>query len=145
LTSIFSFRISWPVLISASRCAIICSTSVVWGITVNSQCNVQSDHFWHQIVTCKGFAWLMSSGLDDWIYWHPIHTTREYRQYSTIADLQTLQFTVTHALGFSESTSRMLETDLQQSPCQFKSHMKSSLHRLIPFLHFFSIAFDCHL
>jgi hypothetical protein len=32
--------------------------------------------------------------------------------YSAIADLQTLQFTGTHALGFSVFTSRILETDL---------------------------------
>jgi hypothetical protein len=29
-----------------------------------------------------------------------VHTTRGYRQYIAIADLHTLQFTVTHALGF---------------------------------------------
>jgi endonuclease I len=33
---------------------------------------------------------------DDWTYRHIIHTTRDYRQYSGIADLHTLQFTVTH-------------------------------------------------
>jgi hypothetical protein len=33
-------------------------------------------------------------------------------QYSAIADLQTFQFTVAHALGFSVSTSRLLATDL---------------------------------
>jgi hypothetical protein len=32
--------------------------------------------------------------------------------YSAIADLYTLQFTVTHALGFSVFTSRILATDL---------------------------------
>jgi hypothetical protein len=32
--------------------------------------------------------------------------------YSAIADLHTLQFTVTHALGFSVFTSRILATDL---------------------------------
>jgi hypothetical protein len=31
--------------------------------------------------------------------------------YSAIADLHTLQFTVTHALGFSVFTSRILATD----------------------------------
>jgi hypothetical protein len=31
------------------------------------------------------------SGLDDWIYWHLIHTTRDYRRYSAITDLHTLQ------------------------------------------------------
>jgi hypothetical protein len=38
-------------------------------------------------------------GLDDWISWHLIPSTRDYRQYSAIADLRTLQSTVTHALG----------------------------------------------
>jgi hypothetical protein len=32
--------------------------------------------------------------------------------YSAIADLHALQFTVTHALGFSVFTSRILTTDL---------------------------------
>jgi hypothetical protein len=41
-------------------------------------------------VTCRG------CGLDDWIYWHLIHITRDYRQYSAIVDLQTLQL---HALA----------------------------------------------
>jgi hypothetical protein len=31
--------------------------------------------------------------------------------YSAIADLNTLQFTVTHSLGISDFTSRMLATD----------------------------------
>jgi hypothetical protein len=45
-------------------------------------------------VTYKtGFA------LDDWIYWHLMHTTRDYRQYSTTADLHTLQFTVSYDGG----------------------------------------------
>jgi hypothetical protein len=52
-------------------------------------------------------------GLDDWIYCTLyIHITRDYRQYSAIAALHTLQFTVTHALGFSVFTSRILATDL---------------------------------
>jgi hypothetical protein len=34
------------------------------------------------------------SGLDDCIYWHLIHITRYYRRCSAIADLHTLQFTV---------------------------------------------------
>jgi hypothetical protein len=54
-------------------------------------------------------------------------TARDYRQYSAIADLHTFQFTVTHPLGFSVFTSRILATDLSQSHCHFKSHMKSSL------------------
>jgi hypothetical protein len=55
---------------------------------------------------------------------------------STIAILHTLQFTVTHVLGFSVFTSRILATDLSQSHCHFKSRMKSSMHSLIHFLPF---------
>jgi hypothetical protein len=39
-------------------------------------------------------------------------------QYSTIADLHNLQFTVTHALGFSVFTSRILVTELKQAHCE---------------------------
>jgi hypothetical protein len=46
------------------------------------------------------------------------------------------QFTVTYALGFSVFTSRILATDLSQPHCNFKSHVKSSFHHLIPFLPF---------
>jgi hypothetical protein len=83
-------------------------------------------------VTCK-----TGSGLDNWIYWHLVHTNRDYGEYSVISDLHTLQFTVTQALGFSLFTSRILTTDLLQSHCRFKSHMKSSFHSLIPFLPLF--------
>jgi hypothetical protein len=77
-------------------------------------------------VTCKtGFE------LDDWIYL--IHTPRDYRQYSDIAYLH-LHLTFTHAIGFSDFTSRILATDLSQCHCNFKSHMKSSSHSLIPLL-----------
>jgi hypothetical protein len=62
--------------------------------------------------------------------------TRDYRQYSAMADFHTLQFTVTHALEFSVFYSRILGTDLSQHHCHFKSHVKSSLHSLIPFLPF---------
>jgi hypothetical protein len=62
--------------------------------------------------------------------------TRDYRQYSAIAILHTFQFTVTHALGFLVFTSRILATDLSQFHFNFKSHMKSSCHSLIPFLSF---------
>jgi hypothetical protein len=68
-------------------------------------------------------AYKTGFGLDDWIYCTLyIHTTRDYRQCSAIADLHTLQFTVTHALGFSVFTSRILATG-----CHFKSHMESFL------------------
>jgi hypothetical protein len=45
-------------------------------------------------------------------------TTGNYR---AIADLHTLQFNVTHALGFSVFTSRILATDLSRSHCHFNS------------------------
>jgi hypothetical protein len=44
-----------------------------------------------------------------------LFTTRNYRQYSTIAVLHTFHFTVTHALEFSVFTSRILATDLSQT------------------------------
>jgi hypothetical protein len=51
--------------------------------------------------------------LDDWIYCtlyiKQLGTTCNY---STIADLHTLQLTGTHALGFSVFTSLTLATDL---------------------------------
>jgi hypothetical protein len=40
-----------------------------------------------------------------------------YNQYSAIADLRNLQFTVTHALGFSVFPIRLLVTELKQSHC----------------------------
>jgi hypothetical protein len=43
---------------------------------------------------------------------HYVFTTRDYRQYSAIADLHILQFNVTHALGFLVFTSRIPATDL---------------------------------
>jgi hypothetical protein len=49
-----------------------------------------------------------------------IHTTRDYRQYSAIAELRTLQFTVAHALGFSVFISRILATDLSQFHYHFR-------------------------
>jgi hypothetical protein len=57
--------------------------------------------------------------------------------YSAVADLHTLQFTVTHALRFSVFTSRILATDLSQSHCNFKSYMESSFRNLIPCLSLF--------
>jgi hypothetical protein len=81
----------------------------------------------------------MGFGLDDCTYWHLIHTTRDYRQYSAIAVPHTLQFTVAHALGFSVFSSRILATDLSQSHCNFKSHIKFSFRNLIPFLPFLLI------
>jgi hypothetical protein len=78
--------------------------------------------------------------VSDWIIgfidhlYTPLGTTSNY---SAIVILHTLQFTVTHALGFSIFTSRILATDLQQSHYLFKSHMKPSFHGLSPFLPLF--------
>jgi hypothetical protein len=52
------------------------------------------------------------------------------------------QFTIAHALGLSVFTSCILTMDLSQSHCNFKSHMKSSCHSLIPFLPLF---YKCQL
>jgi hypothetical protein len=77
-------------------------------------------------------------GLNDWIYCTLyIHTSRHYRQCSSISVLHTFQFTVTQAQGSSVFTSHILATDLLQFHDHFKSHMKSSLRRLIPFLPLF--------
>jgi hypothetical protein len=89
------------------------------------------------ILSRIGVTYKTGFGVDDWIYWHLIHTTRDYRQYSAIAILHTLQFTFTQALGFSAFTSRILATDFEESHCHFKSHMRSSFHSLIPFLSLF--------
>jgi hypothetical protein len=63
------------------------------------------------------------------------HTVRDYRHYGTITILLTLQFTAAHdALGLWVFTSHLLAMGLSQSHWHFKSHMKFSLHSLIPFL-----------
>jgi hypothetical protein len=74
----------------------------------------------------------MGSALDYWIYWHLIHSTRDYRQLKHYR--WSTQFTVTPALEFSVWTNHILTVDLSQSHCNFKSHMKSYSHSLIPFL-----------
>jgi hypothetical protein len=51
--------------------------------------------------------------------------------------LSTSQITDAHAPGCSVFTSRILATELHQSHCHFKSHMKFSFHSLIPFLTLF--------
>jgi hypothetical protein len=86
---------------------------------------------------CHMYAWLIRRGfpLYDWIdctlYIHNwgLHAIR------TLSLINTLQFTVTHAPGFSVFTSHILATDL--SYCNFKSYTESSLFSLIPFLPLF--------
>jgi hypothetical protein len=93
-----------------------------------------------RVVTFRGDLW---DGF--WIGWLDLLTTRDYRQYSAIAYLYTLQFTVTHSLGFSFFTSRILATALSYSHCNL-THTWILLGR-IWFLscHFFSITLDFHL
>jgi hypothetical protein len=55
----------------------------------------------------RGLYWII--GFSDTLY---IHTVRDYRHNNTVADLHTLQIIITHALGFSVFTSRILATDL---------------------------------
>jgi hypothetical protein len=62
---------------------------------------------------------------------------------SSVANLHTLQFTVTHSLGFSVFTSRILATDLQQSHCHFKSHVKNLCTVWFLSCHFFPITGMC--
>jgi redox-regulated HSP33 family molecular chaperone len=46
-----------------------------------------------------------------------VTTSLDHTYYSAIADLHNLQFTVTHALGFSVVTTRLLIAELKQSHC----------------------------
>jgi hypothetical protein len=100
------------------------------------------------IVTCSEVCvtYKTGFGLNDRIYCTLyIHTTGDYKQYSAIAMIHTFQFTVTHTLGFSVFTSRILATDLSQSHFHFKSHINSSWYSLIPFLPFLLNHLYCHL
>jgi hypothetical protein len=67
------------------------------------------------------------SGLVDWIYWHLIHTTRNYRQLQPYC--WTTHFTV-HRYTRTRVLS-LLATKFYPSHCNFKSHMKFSFHHLI--------------
>jgi hypothetical protein len=73
----------------------------------------------HYIVTCWGIhttkwwvlVWMI--GFINSLVTHTLLITlKSHRQYITITDLYTFQFTVAHALGFSVSTSRLLAMDL---------------------------------
>jgi hypothetical protein len=61
-------------------------------------------------------------GLDDWIYWHLIHSTRSYRQYSAIAILH-LSSSPLHTHWGSQSSLVVSWQRIFQSHCHFKYHM----------------------
>jgi hypothetical protein len=71
------------------------------------------DNLHEDISTCRGlcvtYRWVVDLMIEfiDTLYIQ-LGTTSNYR---AIADPHTLQFTVTHALGFSDFTSRILATD----------------------------------
>jgi hypothetical protein len=65
------------------------------------------------------------------------YTCTQFRTTGNTA--HTFQLTVAHTLGFSIFTSPILATDLWQSHCNFKSHVKSSWHHVIPFLPFLQL------
>jgi hypothetical protein len=83
-------------------------------------------------------------GLDERIFLHliPSHTlwlqAIQRYHYSTRFPVHRC----THTGVLSVFTSRTLPTDLSQSHWHFNSHVKSSWHRLIPFL---SLSCDCQL
>jgi hypothetical protein len=72
------------------------------------------------------------SGLDDWIYWHFIHITRDYRQLQSYR-CYTLYSSPLHTHYGSQSS---LVVSWQRI-YNFKSHMKYSFHSLIHFLPLF--------
>jgi hypothetical protein len=90
--------------------------------------SISTDNFYLLSRLCLCVTYKAGSGLNDWIYWHLIHTARDYRQlqhYHWSTHFTVHRWTRTM---ISVSTSRILATDL--------SHMKSSCHSLIPFLLF---------
>jgi hypothetical protein len=78
-------------------------------------------------------------GLDDWIYWHLINTTPDYRQLQRYYWSTNFRYSSplhTHD-GFQSSLVVSLQR-IYKSHCHLKPHMKSSCRNLIPFLPLFS-------
>jgi hypothetical protein len=80
---------------------------------------------WKILSRFRGYYW---RGVD-WILDLPLGTTSNY---SAIADIHTLQFTVTHTLGFSVFTSCILTTDVNSGDYTSLTvtavHIKSFVH-----------------
>jgi hypothetical protein len=93
--------------------------------SITTDCNILSRVEW---LIRRGLVWAIG-------FIEPCtRITRDYRQYSAMTVVRTSQLTVAHAIGFSVFNSHTQETDLSQSRCHFKSHMKSSFHSLTSFL-----------
>jgi hypothetical protein len=92
------------------------------------------DGYLHTLILSRVLVTIDGVWIGEYVYWYLIHSLCNYRQLQHYRYFHTLQFTVTQALRFTVFTSRILATDLEQSHCNFKSHMNSSFHRLIPFL-----------
>jgi hypothetical protein len=110
LAVIFSFSRSWPalisfslasvfflvdfyffsVMISASRHAIICSTSIVWRLTIKIKCSVQSNHFWPQLSRSMCVT-VDRVWIGEWTYW-PLIVGRNYTWQRHCRHFHTLQF-----------------------------------------------------
>jgi hypothetical protein len=75
------------------------------------------------------------------------HSARNYKWNNDIADLRSLQFAVTHTLGFSVFTSRILATDLYQFHCNYNTYkvFKSNDNVQLIRFYLFSIIFNCRL
>jgi hypothetical protein len=84
---------------------IVTGTAVLWTERRNCLCSNKN------IVTCSGDYRRILHWMIEFIAPY-IFTSREHRQYSAIADLHTLDFTVAHALWFSIFTSLIQPTDL---------------------------------
>jgi hypothetical protein len=86
------------------------------------------------IFTTRGCARLMDEFRIEWLDLLHFFTQRIITiNYSAVA-VSTLYSSLLYTLMFSVITSRILATDLYQSQCNFKLHMKSSLDILITFL-----------
>jgi hypothetical protein len=97
------------------------------------------------MITCR-VTYKTGCGFGDWIYCTLCtNTTRDYRQYGAVAILHTFQLTVTHPLGFSVFTSRIVATDLSQSHCTWTHTWSLLVTVYLLSCYFFSITVDNHL